>query len=145
MPSAPSFRRTRSLPAGLLTLAALGVAPHAPAYAQAGASSVPARLAAPVLVRYVYYPDLQVYYSTQQQIWFWMNGSGWSYGVDLPDTYRERLGTGIALKLATARPFEEHASVEQRIGRPWRRQQELRREEQGGDAQARGAADKDNG
>lgn len=70
--------------------------------------------------RYVYYPEQQLYYSTEQQIWFWMNGNSWSYGVHLPAHFRSRMGTGLPLRLATTRPFIEHDHVERRYGRPWR-------------------------
>jgi hypothetical protein len=70
--------------------------------------------------RYVYYPTQQIYYATEQQIWFWMNGNSWNFGVDLPDHHRARMGTGVPLRLATTRPFAEHAYVERRYGQPWR-------------------------
>jgi len=70
--------------------------------------------------RYVYYPEQRLYYSTEQQIWFWQEGSAWNYGVHLPSEMRERLGTGLPLRLATTRPFQKHAYVERRYGEPWR-------------------------
>jgi len=73
--------------------------------------------------RYVYYPARQVYYSTEQQIWFWKEGNGWSYGVHLPPRLRGKMGTGLPLRLATDRPFTAHAEVEQRFGEPWRARQ----------------------
>ncbi len=70
--------------------------------------------------RYVYYPSHQIYYATEQQIWFWQNNGGWSYGVDLPPQFREAMGTGLPLRLATDRPYMAHDEVEARFGQPWR-------------------------
>lgn len=70
--------------------------------------------------RYVYYPVQKIYYSTEQQIWFWMNDTGWSYGVELPAQFRANMGTGVGVMLDTTRPFDVHAYVEQRFGKPWR-------------------------
>lgn len=70
--------------------------------------------------RYVYYPVLQVYYATEQQIWFWKNGNSWNFGVHLPKRYRAYKSTGVPVLLQTRRPYVQHRYVEQRYGRPWR-------------------------
>lgn len=78
--------------------------------------------------RYVYYPAQQIYYATEQQIWFWMNGSSWNFGVHLPAQYRSQKSVGVPVMLLTHRPFAEHKYVEQRYGRPWREQHRKKRE-----------------
>lgn len=104
------------LPILAATLAAVMAVPvHAQTSAPHGGRSAEERL-----LRYVYYPVQQIYYSTEQQIWFWMQDGGWSYGVHLPADQRARIGTGVPVKLATTRPYLQHAVVEQRYGRPWR-------------------------
>lgn len=70
--------------------------------------------------RYVYYPAQQLYYATEQQIWFWMNGSSWNFGVHLPKQYRKHRSTGVPVMLRTRRPYAQHVYVEKRYGRPWR-------------------------
>jgi hypothetical protein len=72
--------------------------------------------------RYVYYPAKQVYYATEQQIWFWMNGNSWNFGVHLPKHYRMHQSIGVPIMLQTRRPYVQHVYVEQRYGRPWREQ-----------------------
>lgn len=73
--------------------------------------------------RYVYYPEQQVYYSPEQQLWFWMNGGNWQFDVSLPAQYRLQATTGISVTLDATRPYIQHAYVEERYGRPWREQQ----------------------
>lgn len=99
--------------AGILTLPVLAAPPEwAPAHGQREKEGRE--------YRYVYYPAQQIYYSTEQQIWFWINGSSWSLGVNLPAHFRAQIGSGLAVILPTPRPYAEHAYVEQRYGRPWR-------------------------
>lgn len=70
--------------------------------------------------RYVYYPAQQVYYSPQEQVWFWMNGSNWNFGVNLPAQFRIGASSGVSVVLGSSKPFVEHRYVEERYGRPWR-------------------------
>jgi hypothetical protein len=70
--------------------------------------------------RYVYYPAQQVYYSPQEQVWFWMNGGNWQVGVNLPTSYRVQSGAGVSISLASRQPYVEHVHVEEQYGRPWR-------------------------
>ncbi|HJV86173.1 MAG TPA: hypothetical protein VJ698_11930 [Noviherbaspirillum sp.] len=70
--------------------------------------------------RYVYYPAQQVYYAPEQNMWFWMNGRNWQFGVNLPMQYRVSTGSGVQVMLASNRPYVQHAYVEETYGRPWR-------------------------
>ena len=72
--------------------------------------------------RYVYYPEQRVYYAPEQQMWFWMNGGNWQFGVNLPLQYaRYSYSTGgVSVMLHSDRPYVEHTYVEQTYGRPWR-------------------------
>lgn len=72
--------------------------------------------------RYVYYPLQRVYYATEQQIWFWMNGSNWNFGVHLPAQFRPDSSPGLPVMLRSHRPYIQHRYVEERYGRPWREQ-----------------------
>ncbi|HYD59958.1 MAG TPA: hypothetical protein VEC35_06370 [Noviherbaspirillum sp.] len=70
--------------------------------------------------RYVYYPAQQVYFSPEQNIWFWMSGGNWQFGVNLPAHYRVVSTSGVAVTLASERPYRQHMYVEEQYGRPWR-------------------------
>lgn len=71
---------------------------------------------------YVYYPAQQVYYAPTQQMWFWLSGGSWQFGVHLPLEYaRYSYSTGgVPVVLHSDRPFVEHTYVEERYGKPWR-------------------------
>ncbi len=69
---------------------------------------------------YVYYPAQQVYYAPEQQVWFWMNGANWQFGVNLPTQYRVSSDAGVSVMLGSNRPYVEHMYVEENYGRPWR-------------------------
>ena len=70
--------------------------------------------------RYVYYPAQQVYYAPEQGMWFWMSGGNWQFGVNLPTQFRAAASSGISVELGAARPYVQHAYVEEHYGRPWR-------------------------
>lgn len=70
--------------------------------------------------RYVYYPAQQVYYAPEQQVWFWMNGGNWQFGVNLPTQYRAQVTSGVPVVLGSSRPYVQHVYVEENYGRPWR-------------------------
>lgn len=74
--------------------------------------------------RYVYYPAQQVYYAPEQQLWFWMSGDNWQFGVNLPTRYRADATAGVQVVLHSDHPYQEHAYVEERYGRPWRESHE---------------------
>lgn len=91
--------------------------------AQPSSSHVPGRHAkATRAYRYVYYPAHQVYYAPDKQVWFWMSGTAWRSGVQLPATYDIQSSVGMPVMLHGDRPYAEHTFVEQRYGRPWRKQ-----------------------
>jgi hypothetical protein len=81
--------------------------------------------------RYVYYPARQVYYAPEQQMWFWMNGGNWQFGVNLPVQYRASTsaGTGVQVVLGADRPYVEHRYVEETYGRPWREEHKHKHKE----------------
>jgi len=79
--------------------------------------------------RYVYYPTQQVYYSPEQQLWYWTNGGAWQFGVALPAQYNIHTSAGVAVTLDAARPYILHEYVEEHYGRPWRQQQQVARHE----------------
>jgi hypothetical protein len=70
--------------------------------------------------RYVYYPAQRVYYAPDQQVWFWMSGANWQFGVNLPMQYRTYATGGVPVVLHSSRPYVEHVYVEEHYGRPWR-------------------------
>lgn len=71
---------------------------------------------------YVYYPAQQVYYSPQDQVWFWMNGGNWQVGVNLPARYEVRNSAGVSISLDSPRPYVQHVYVEEQYGQPWRKE-----------------------
>jgi len=71
--------------------------------------------------RYVYYPAQQVYYAPANNMWFWMSGGNWRFGVNLPAQYRGYSSyAGVPVVLHSSRPYVEHVYVEKHYGRPWR-------------------------
>jgi hypothetical protein len=113
----------------VLTVVALGISlpaladppPWAPAHGRRGQQ---AQQYQEREYQYVYYPAQQVYYSPEQQLWFWMNGGAWQFGVSLPAQYHIQSTTGITLMLDASRPYVQHTYVEEQYGRPWREQQQ---------------------
>lgn len=97
--------------------------PWAPAHGRRAKEIVEVR---PVVreYSYIYYPAYQVYYEPQQQMWFWMNGGNWQFGVNLPAQYSRYsyASGGVSVVLNSDRPYREHTYVEQTYGRPWREQ-----------------------
>jgi hypothetical protein len=71
--------------------------------------------------KYVYYPAQQVYYAPANGAWFWLNGSTWQVGANLPVRYHGyRQHQGIPVILGTSRPYIQHVYVDKRYGRAWR-------------------------
>lgn len=71
--------------------------------------------------RYMYYPAQQVYFAPASNMWFWMNGGNWQFGVNLPAWYRGyAVSGGVPVMLHSSRPYVEHGYVERHYGRPWR-------------------------
>ncbi|MDE2149978.1 MAG: hypothetical protein KGJ55_09145 [Gammaproteobacteria bacterium] len=70
---------------------------------------------------YVYYRDYDtpIYYSPEQQLWFWFNGGNWQFGVNLPTTYQAYVGSGgVSITLDSSRPYEREDYVIQHYGAP---------------------------
>jgi hypothetical protein len=127
--NSPAARQQKSGPAGHRREAALKRrhAPLALAFALVVACVLPTAWADPppwapahgyrAKHRYVYYPDGEIYYAPDSRLWFWLSGSGWSFGASLPLEYQPYVRTdGVALELSTDRPYEDHANVIQRYG-----------------------------
>lgn len=106
--------------AALIAASLMGMFPAAPAFADPPpwAPAHGRRAKDAQQYNYVYYPAQQVYYSPQEQMWFWMNGSNWSFGVNLPAQIR--VSAGVPIVLGSSRPYVEHRYVEEQYGRPWR-------------------------
>ena len=110
--------------AALLATAAIGICTGLPAQAEpppwAPAHGHRAKQEAARSYRYVYYPAQQVYYAPEQGLWFWMSGSNWRFGANLPMQFQAGSASGVSVTLASTRPYTEHVYVEERYGRPWR-------------------------
>ncbi len=79
--------------------------------------------------RYVYYPAQQVYFAPASNMWFWMNGGNWQFGVNLPARYRGYAASGgVPVLLHSSRPYVEHVYVERNYGRPWREKRRKHKE-----------------
>lgn len=80
--------------------------------------------------RYVYYPAQQVYYAPEKNMWFWMNGGSWSFGVNLPSRIQVSTNVGgIPIVLGADRPYVQHVYVEENYGRPWREKHQHKNKE----------------
>ncbi|MGH8446662.1 MAG: hypothetical protein ACREVL_15425 [Solimonas sp.] len=99
----------------LLTAAALAFALLAPAV-----HARPAQPPAPQgRYHYVYYPEKQVYYAPDKQMWFWLDGSEWASGAALPLIYQQYTRRGVNVYVDAERPYDEH----QRVIDAWRKHQ----------------------
>ncbi|QDZ26718.1 hypothetical protein [Noviherbaspirillum sp. UKPF54] len=99
--------------------------PWAPAHGRRAKEMQPEVVEVRPVVRqynYIYYPAYQVYYAPDSQMWFWMSGGNWQFGMNLPVQYSRYsyAGGGVTVMLNSDRPFVEHAYVERTYGRPWR-------------------------
>lgn len=70
---------------------------------------------------YVYYPARAIYYAPETRTWFWISGGNWQFGAVLPLEYRPYTTGGISITLDAARPYEQHAYVVERYGKPKKR------------------------
>ncbi len=66
--------------------------------------------------RYLYYPDYQVYYAPETQMWFWLDGGSWRFGASLPAGVVVAGVPGVSVMLNTERPYEQHAYVVEHYG-----------------------------
>lgn len=68
---------------------------------------------------YVYYRnEVPMYYAPQSGLWFWLSGSNWQFGANLPVQYQPYATGGISIQLDTERPYEQNAYVEEHYGPP---------------------------
>jgi len=68
--------------------------------------------------RYVYYPEREIYYAPDRDLWFWVNGGNWSVGSRLPVIYQAYTVGGVSIDLDVARPYDRHVYVIERYGKP---------------------------
>lgn len=113
---------------GLIAATVLGTGTGVSAHADPPpwASAHGQRAQQPREYRYVYYPAQQIYYATEQQIWFWINNGGsWNFGVNLPARYRAQRTEGVPVILQGDRPYIQHQYVEKHYGQPWREKRKV--------------------
>lgn len=67
---------------------------------------------------YIYYPALEVYYAPETRVWFWISDGNWQFGATLPAEYRPYATGGVSIVLDAERPYEQHAYVVERFGKP---------------------------
>ena len=60
---------------------------------------------------YHYYPDQQVYYAPDRGTYFWLEGSSWKVGVELPYSLEVSLGSYVSIELDAHTPYKQHATV----------------------------------
>jgi hypothetical protein len=59
---------------------------------------------------YVYYPEAEVYYAPDRDVYFWRGANFWGVGSDLPSTIElDRVGREIDLD--TRKPYRVHPDV----------------------------------
>ncbi len=58
---------------------------------------------------YYYYPSQQVYFSPEQQRYFWLEGSAWRVGIQLPNWII--LGPKVTVDLDTTKPYTQHSYI----------------------------------
>jgi hypothetical protein len=60
---------------------------------------------------YEYYPDSEVYYYPTEHVYYWRDHDRWEHGRDLPGHIRVDRDSHVALRLNTARPYDQHARI----------------------------------
>lgn len=77
--------------------------------------------------QYVYYPSAEVYYAPASRMWFWLGGSGWQAGVNLPLALQGYVNVGgVNISLDVDRPYLQNEYVVRRYGgheRHWWREE----------------------
>ena len=63
--------------------------------------------------KYTYYPRQEVYYSSEQKEYFWLDGGSWKVGVKLPDSIKIG-GSGVTVELDTDKPYTQHSTVKKK-------------------------------
>jgi len=114
--------------AGLILVASVGaflvVTPHAMAgdviIHLGGEVVAPAPEPAPAPVyAYVYYPDEEVYFVPDQQVYWWRVGGEWRSGPRVPEGIR--LGASVNLRVDGRDPWRHHDVIVRRYPRHDRR------------------------
>jgi len=65
---------------------------------------------------YIYYPVHEIYYEPAQDLWFWLDGGDWRFGLNLPVYYQQYTRGGITIDMDADRPYTYHTHVVQRYG-----------------------------
>lgn len=60
---------------------------------------------------YAYYPDAECYHDAQRGSWFYFDGGNWKVGVELPDSFKVRLGGSVRLEMDADKPYVHHTAV----------------------------------
>ena len=60
---------------------------------------------------YYYYPECNVYYRPADRMWFYLEGSNWRAGVNLPAFVSIDFGHSVSLTMETDRPYLYHQQV----------------------------------
>jgi hypothetical protein len=83
--------------------------------AKPGAGHVPDHAPAHGLRRkyaYQYHPDLEVYHSSQQGLYFWFESDKWMFGASLPATYDTfSFDDTVKITLVSDKPYTHHQHV----------------------------------
>ena len=66
---------------------------------------------------YYYYPAQQVYYSPQNQQYFWLQAGNWTLGYQLPNAFQVGNSVPVTLNLNTDRPYTEHRWIKQKYSK----------------------------
>lgn len=60
---------------------------------------------------YYYYPDAEVYYRTDDRLWFYLEGGSWRSSPALPPSLRIDFAYSVPLAMETDRPFDYHPKI----------------------------------
>jgi hypothetical protein len=60
---------------------------------------------------YYYYPGYDVYYRTDDRVWFFLDGGTWRSSVSLPANIRVDFRQAVPLTMETDRPYHYHEKV----------------------------------
>ena len=58
---------------------------------------------------YIYYPDAEVYYEPQHQVYYWADGGTWRSGPRVPPTIVLR--SSVRINLDSPEPYRHHIEV----------------------------------
>jgi len=60
---------------------------------------------------YYYYPGADVYFRSEDRLWFYLDGGSWRFGASLPTSIRVDFHHAVPLTMATDHPFDFHGEV----------------------------------